>query len=126
MGMSTETPSDSDQTGIEFTDAAIQEARTAMEEESVDPSENGLRVVAKEKDCDCGSMAYGMHFANDPSPEDEVFTHDGLQVFVDPQSYEYVEGATVDYVVGPQGSGFVVEVADDDDSGCCGGQHHHH
>ena len=124
--MSAESPSEVDDTGIEFTDAAIEEARTAMEEEAVDPAENGLRVVAKEKDCDCGSMAYGMHFATDPAPDDEVFTHDGLQVFVDPESYEHVEGATVDYVAGPQRSGFVVEVGDDEDSGCCGGHHHHH
>lgn len=122
--MSAGSTSESDTSGIEFTEAAIAEARKAMEVESVDPTENGLRVVAHEKNCDCGSMAYGMHFDSDPSPEDEVLDQDGLRVFVDPESYEYVEGATVDYVSGPGREGFIVDVSSEG-SGCgCGGHHH--
>lgn len=121
--MSVEPTADSATSGIEFTEEAIEAARKAMEGESIDPAETGLRVVAREKNCDCGSMAYGMHFESDPTPEDEVIAHDGLQVFVDPQSYEYVEGATVDYSSGPGRDGFTLEVPSDD-SGCgCGGHH---
>ncbi|MFP4529883.1 MAG: HesB/IscA family protein [Halodesulfurarchaeum sp.] len=116
-------PTDPDASGLEFTETAIAEARKAMEEESFDPDENGLRVIVREKDCDCGSMAYGMHFESDPHPEDAVFDHGDIRVFVDPKSYEHVEGATVDYVSGPGGNGFVVDVPKTGGNCGCGGHH---
>jgi iron-sulfur cluster insertion protein len=120
--MSTETGQESQ--SIEFTDQAIEEARATMTAESVDPDQNGLRVMAREKNCDCGSMAYGLQIESDPAPDDEVIDQDGLQVFVDPDSFEYVAGATVDYISGPGRSGFVVDVSTEKEGGCgCGGHH---
>ncbi|MFB6086080.1 MAG: HesB/IscA family protein [Halodesulfurarchaeum sp.] len=116
-------PTGSSAETLTFTEAAIDEARRAMARESLDPAENGLRIVAREKNCDCGSMAYGMHFEPDPRPEDEVIDHGEIQVFVDPGSYEHVDGATVDYVSGPGREGFIVEVPRSDGGCGCGGHH---
>lgn len=119
------TDSSADDGGIEFTPAAIDEAKATMASESVDPDEHGLRVMAREKNCDCGSMAYGLQIESDPAPEDEVIDQDGLSVFVDPDSYDHVAGATVDYITGPGRSGFVVDVSTEKEGGCgCGGHHH--
>lgn len=125
VGMSSKpaTGGTDDGTGIQFTEAALEEARAAMEAESIDPAENGLRVIAREKNCDCGSMAYGLRFEPEPAEEDAVSTHDGLQVFVDPRSKEHVDGATVDYVEGPGRGGFTVDNPNVEGGCGCGGHH---
>lgn len=117
-------PVDATDDGITLTDDAIREVRSAMEAESMDPEESGLRVVAREKNCDCGSVKYGLRFDPEPTEEDDVSSHDGLQVFVDPVSREHVAGVVLDYVSGPRGSGFTVE--DPTATGGCGCGGHHH
>ncbi|MFW6265616.1 MAG: iron-sulfur cluster assembly accessory protein [Halanaeroarchaeum sp.] len=124
--MSSEPASRSEPHPIEFTETALEEARAAMEAASLDPDENGLRVVAREKNCDCGSLAYGMRFESEPTAADTVSTYDGLQVFVDRESYEYVEGATVDYVAEPGRTGFIVDPPVTTTGGGCGCGGHHH
>ncbi|MFB6070370.1 MAG: HesB/IscA family protein [Halanaeroarchaeum sp.] len=113
-----------DATVVQFTDEAIEETRAAMEAEALDPAENGVRFLAREKNCDCGSMAYGMRFESDPAEEDVVVTHDGMQVFVGPESRELAEGATVDYVSGPGRAGFTVDNPKVEGGCGCGGHHH--
>ena len=122
--MSTEPAAGSDAGTIDFTDQAIEEARAAMAAESIDPSTYGLRVIAREKDCDCGSLAYGMRFEPEPADEDVVRDHDGIQVFVDPGSWEHVEGATVDYVSERGRAGFTVKNPNEGGGCGCGGHHH--
>jgi iron-sulfur cluster assembly accessory protein len=122
--MSTDTSPETHE--IEFTEQAIEEAKATMTAESVDPEQNGLRVMAREKNCDCGSMAYGLQIESDPAPNDEVIDQGGLQVYVDPDSYEHVAGATVDYITGPGRSGFVVDVSTEEKEGGCGCGGHHH
>jgi Fe/S biogenesis protein NfuA len=41
-----------------------------------------------------------------PAVDDTVLEYDGFQVFVDPYSLPYVQGATLDYVQTPAGEGF--------------------
>lgn len=122
--MSSKPETGSETMHIEFTDDAIEEAHAAMEAESLDPQEYGLRVIAKEKNCNCGSLAYGMRFDPEPADEDTVSTYDGIQVFVDPESYEYIEGATVDYVSERDRAGFVVDTPHTEGGCGCGGHHH--
>lgn len=124
--MSSKSESGSESKPIEFTESALEEARAAMAAESLDPEENGLRVVAREKNCDCGSLSYGMRFEPEPAEEDVVSTYDGLEVFVDPVSYEYVEGAKVDYVSEPGHEGFTVDPPVAKTGGGCGCGGHHH
>ena len=121
--MSTEPDAGSETGTIDFTDQAIEEARAAMAAESIDPSTYGLRVIAQEN-CDCGSLAYGMRFEPEPADEDVVRDQDGIQVFVDPGSWEHVEGATVDYVSERGRAGFTVKNPNEEGGCGCGGHHH--
>ena len=122
--MSSKPAADGESTFIEFTDEAIEEAHAVMEGESLDPDEFGLRIIAQEKNCDCGSLAYGLRFDPQQEAEDTVGTVDGISVVVDPESYEHVEGATVDYVSEPDRSGFLVETSHSEEGCGCGGHHH--
>ena len=50
--------------------------------------------------------APGVALADDARAGDLAFEQDGLRLFVDPMSSMYLQGVTVDYVVGLQGAGF--------------------
>jgi len=57
---------------------------------------------------------------DDESPEadDNVFEQDGLKIFVDPLSLQYMEGAEVDYVDDVLGGGFKIENPNATSCGC--------
>ncbi len=67
----------------------------------------GLRVFVAGGGC--SGYQYGMAFENSTQEGDAVFDSMGLRVIVDSASALYLEGATVDYVDSPMGSGFRIE-----------------
>ncbi|NDG28458.1 MAG: iron-sulfur cluster assembly accessory protein, partial [Proteobacteria bacterium] len=42
----------------------------------------------------------------DPAPTDKVFEQQGVKIFVDPKSFLYIKGLTLDYSGGLNGTGF--------------------
>lgn len=56
----------------------------------------------------CSGFQYGFTFDEIAAEDDAVIEKDGVQVLVDPLSYQYLSGAEVDYEEGLQGSKFVV------------------
>ena len=58
-----------------------------------------------------GGFQYRLGFEGDEErqSDDRVIEAGGFSVLVDPQSAPNLEGATIDYVEGPQGSGFKVD-----------------
>ncbi len=67
----------------------------------------GLRVFVSGGGC--SGMEYGMAFENKSEEGDFVFDSQGVRVYLDSASAMNLEGAIVDYVEGPQGSGFNIE-----------------
>ena len=45
----------------------------------------------------CSGMAYKLEFADEVPEGDEVFTSNGVTVFVDPKSLTYLDGTELDY-----------------------------
>lgn len=121
VGMSGAT--DDQSAPITFTDDAIAQTRATMEAQSHDPAETGVRFVAREKNCNCGSLAYGFRFEPAPEDADTVADLDGLEVYLDPESEQRAAGAVVDYVSEPGRSGFTVENPNVDGGCGCGGHH---
>ncbi len=65
----------------------------------------GLRVAVLPGGC--SGFQYGLNIEDNPEEEDEVFDlSDGIRVFVDPFSAQYLEGVEIDYVTTMMGSGF--------------------
>ena len=54
----------------------------------------------------CSGFQYSMDFEQEPKDGDMTFEQDGVRLYVDPMSSMYLQGVTVDYVVGLQGAGF--------------------
>ena len=55
----------------------------------------GLRVGVKTSGC--SGMAYKLEFVDQASPDDLVFTSNGVNVLVDPASLTYLAGTELDY-----------------------------
>jgi iron-sulfur cluster assembly protein len=68
---------------------------------------HGLRVFVSGGGC--SGLQYGMTFDASPRPVDIVSEQHGLRVIIDPQSLRYMEGASIDYVDGPDGGGFHID-----------------
>ena len=54
----------------------------------------------------CAGFQYDLYFEDKPTDMDEQFESNGVQLFVDPLSFQYLDGTEIDYVDGVQGSGF--------------------
>ncbi|MFC7115277.1 HesB/IscA family protein [Natronoarchaeum sp. GCM10025703] len=106
--MSTETASNDDGSGtVRVTEAAAEEALSLLESEGLDNGVAGLRLFVQQGGC--AGLSYGMRFDDEPDDDDTITEHNGLRVFVDPASQNYIEGSVVDYESGLQAEGFHVE-----------------
>lgn len=54
----------------------------------------------------CSGMQYHLALADASTEEDQVYECEGVRVFVDPLSAQYVAGMVVDFVDGLHGAGF--------------------
>jgi iron-sulfur cluster insertion protein len=56
----------------------------------------------------CAGFQYGFTFDELPAEDDTLIENEGVNLVVDPLSFQYLEGATVDYVEGLEGARFTV------------------
>src|SRR5688500_663491 len=54
----------------------------------------------------CAGFQYDLYFEDKPTDMDETFESNGVKLFVDPLSYQYLENTEIDYVEGVHGAGF--------------------
>lgn len=58
----------------------------------------------------CSGLSYGMALDDsEPEKDDEIVVADGIKIFVDQLSLQYMRGAIVDYVDDVMGGGFKIE-----------------
>ena len=87
---------------LRMTPQAIAKVKDIMEMQ--DPKPAGLRIAVVGGGC--SGFTYSMAFENQQQMLDKVYDYDGLKVFIDQASMLYLDGAEVDYVETPEGSGF--------------------
>ncbi len=81
--------------GLQLTARAIQRVRIAMAKEGVSPEEGGLRLGVTGGGC--SGLSYAIKFDSHPRERDRIYNFDGVRVFVDPKSFLYLHGMTLDY-----------------------------
>ena len=91
-------------TALIFTDAAADKVKSLVEEEG--NPELKLRVYVTGGGC--SGFQYGFTFDESQAEDDTVIANKGVQLLVDPLSYQYLVGATVDYTEGLKGAQFVI------------------
>jgi len=81
--------------GIAVTPKAVQHIRAAMAKESISPEEGGLRLGVQGGGC--SGLTYNLRFDTHPRERDRIFVFDGVRIFVDPKSFVYLHGMTLDW-----------------------------
>lgn len=81
--------------GLQVTDRAVKKIRAAMAKERVSPEEGGLRLGVMGGGC--SGLSYSIKFDTRPRERDRIYDFDGVRVFVDPKSFLYLHGMTLDY-----------------------------
>lgn len=88
---------------LAITPKALEMIKHTREQEGID-ADHGLRVAVMGGGC--SGFQYALDFEKEQRDTDFVIEYDGLRVFVDPVSSRYLEGTTIDYVLGMSGAGF--------------------
>jgi len=81
--------------GLQVTERAIKRIRVAMAKEGVSPDEGGLRIGVTGGGC--SGLSYAIKFDTRPRERDRIYEFEGVRVFVDPKSFLYLHGMTLDY-----------------------------
>ena len=81
--------------GLQVTERAVQRIRVAMAKEGISSQEGGLRLGVTGGGC--SGLSYVIKFDTQPRERDRVFDFDGVRVFIDPKSFVYLHGMTLDY-----------------------------
>ena len=66
----------------------------------------------------CSGFSYEMGFDDETEESDQVFESDGVKVAIDELSYPYLDGSTLDFKDGLNGTGFAIE--NPNATGSCG------
>ena len=90
---------------IHVTTKALGKIRAAMTKEHVDPQQGGLRLGVQGGGC--SGLSYSIRFDTQPRERDKVYEFEGVRVFVDPKSFLYLSGMTLDYEETLMRQGFV-------------------
>lgn len=89
---------------ISLTDQARVQLKSLMDQQGL--SDLGLRVFVAPGGC--SGFQYGMRFEDATLDGDMVEARDGIQLFVDEFSAQYLEGAEIDYIDELMGGGFTI------------------
>ena len=91
---------------VTLTAKAVEMVKIALKEEGLLES-HGLRVAVQGGGC--SGLQYALDFADASRPGDTTYEQDGLKIFIDLASKKFLDGTTVDYTTGLQGTGFKFE-----------------
>lgn len=98
------TPAQKDRLGVSLTSLASQQIRSMLENEE-NGAEKGLRVYIEKGGC--SGMKYSMTF-DIFRENDTIAENDGMKVFVDNISIDYLDGAVIDFSEDLTGGGFKI------------------
>jgi len=81
--------------GLQVTPKAVARIKVAMVKEGISQEEGGLRLGVLGGGC--SGLSYSIKFDTRPRERDRIYEFDGVRVFVDPKSFLYLHGMTLDY-----------------------------
>jgi iron-sulfur cluster insertion protein len=99
---------------ITLTPLAAEKVREIAEAEGLAQQGLRLRVLGG----GCAGFQYDLFFEESPTAMDETFESEGIKLYVDPLSFQYLDGTEIDFVETVLGSGF--KFKNPNVSGTCG------
>jgi iron-sulfur cluster assembly protein len=91
--------------GIHITEKALEHIRAAMQKEGIAADVGGLRLGVQGGGC--SGLSYSIRFDTQPRERDRIFQFGDVRVFVDPKSFVYLSGITVEWEETLMHRGFV-------------------
>ena len=90
-----------------LTPQAAEQVRKVFEAEQAPQATAGLRVGVMPGGC--SGFKYALNIEDQPAEDDAVIESEGVRLFVDSFSGQYLNGVTMDYMVTMQSSGFTFD-----------------
>ncbi|AWB35178.1 iron-sulfur cluster insertion protein ErpA [Orrella marina] len=89
---------------ILFTDSAAEKVRDLL----IDEGNPNLKLRVFVQGGGCSGFQYGFTFDEDVNEDDTALEKHGVQLLVDPMSFQYLVGAEIDYKEDLEGAQFVI------------------
>jgi iron-sulfur cluster insertion protein len=89
---------------LQFTDSAARKVRSLLEEES----NQNLKLRVFVTGGGCSGFQYGFTFDENQEEGDTRVDKHGVALLVDPMSFQYLQGAEIDYKEDVEGAQFVI------------------
>ena len=103
---------------IHLTEHAAKKIRMLLEKEGVSLDVGGLRVGVQGGGC--SGLSYAMRIDTQARDRDKVFEEHGARLFVDPKSFLYLNGTTLEYEETLMRQGFIFQNPNAARNCCCG------
>jgi iron-sulfur cluster insertion protein len=87
---------------ITITEKAATKVREIASSEALEGQGLRLRVIGG----GCAGFTYDLYFEDNVGEMDETYESNGVKLYVDPLSHQYLTETEIDYVEGLHGSGF--------------------
>lgn len=87
---------------ISLTTKAAEKVKEIREAEDLGSQGLRLRVVGG----GCSGFQYDLYFDDEVNPMDEEEVSEGIKLYIDMISYQYLDGTQIDYVESLHGTGF--------------------
>jgi iron-sulfur cluster assembly accessory protein len=101
---------------ITITPVAATKVREYLDSENIPVDEGGIRVQVAPGGC--SGFKYGLFAEALPRDDDVIVESNGIRVFVDPFTMQYLDGLTIDYEKAFAGEGF--KLINPNSKGSCG------
>jgi iron-sulfur cluster assembly protein len=92
---------------IHLTEHAAKKIRALLEKDGVPLDQGGLRVGVQGGGC--SGLSYAMRLDTQARDRDKIFEEHGARLFVDPKSFLYLSGTTLEYEETLMRQGFVFQ-----------------
>lgn len=102
---------------IRVTDNAVKQLHRLLKKENATASHKGLRILVVKGGC--AGMEYQMKL-DAPVDGDAIISRDQAEIYIDPESQQYLEGCRLDYMESLADSGFKIENPNAERSCGCG------
>ena len=90
---------------ITITPLAAENVRSLLVEKGL--ADHCLRIYVA--GIGCSGPQYGLALDDNPQDSDTIVETEDIKILIDANSLAFLEGASIDYVETPQGSGFKIE-----------------
>lgn len=87
---------------ITLTDKAAEKVKEIRESEGLGAQGLRVRVIGG----GCSGFSYDLFFEDETTDLDQTFESQGISLYIDMMSYQYLDGTEIDYVEGLHGAGF--------------------